>query len=81
MNKEVVWIICNIIRIFDLQEITLWRKGEKLKNTPIVPHGPSHLVAMEGGPKGSEPLRYDAVSSPSEDTKNEEDAISPTTGD
>lgn len=47
-------------------------------------HGPSHLVAMEGGPKGSEPPRYDPVSSPSDDTKNDDDdddAISPTTDD
>lgn len=35
---------------------------------------------MEGGPKGSEPPRYDPVSSPSEETKDD-DAISPPADD
>lgn len=69
--------------IFAPQEITLWRKGEKLhRNSSQVHHGPSHLVAMEGGPKGSEPPRFDPVSTPSEENRpDEDDAISPTNDD
>lgn len=55
-----------------MQEITLWRKGEKLhKNMSAVHHGPSHLVSSEDGPKGSEPPRYDPVSSPSDEAPND----------
>lgn len=75
-------ILAEYLLFFLLQEITLWRKGEKLnKGTSLQHHGPSHLVAMEGGPKGSEPPRYDPMSSPSDETRNDDDPISPTTDD
>ncbi|KAL1130669.1 hypothetical protein AAG570_011911 [Ranatra chinensis] len=47
-------------RYFKQQEITLWRKGEKSYKgggQSASPHQPTHLVAGEGGPKGTESPR------------------------
>lgn len=72
--------LLTINKLYFLQEITLWRKGEKAYKAGLAPspHVPTHLVSSEGGPRGSEPILQSPPPStaPIEDMKREDESPS-----